>query len=337
HRVANARKAYSGMYQGLLDPAILARKAGDEKLLRHEFNAGSAKEKKATDPWQRIADAEKALAKFYKEYALIELGDAFDTELFRIARQLVRLAAELPKPSEKRLREYRDSNLESLKFQLFSRAPLSRPLARARLAGSLTFLAEKLGGEHPLVVKILAGKAPAARAEELIAGTKLTDPAERKRLAEGGAKAVAASKDALVVLARLTDADARKLRSRHEAEVEEPERQAYAQIAKARFDLKGTQLPPDATFTLRLAFGVVKGYRADGKDLSYTTNFGGAFERADRLGHKEPFDLPKRWRDNKAKLDLNTPFNFVSTADTIGGNSGSPVLNRAGEFVGINF
>jgi hypothetical protein len=336
HRVANARKAYAGMYQGLLDPAILARKAADEKLLRREFRAGS-KENKAADPWQRIADAEKALAQFHQEYALIELRDAFDTELFRFARQLVRLAAELPKPSEKRLREYRDSNLESLKFQLFSKAPLSRPLARARLASSFTFLAEKLGGEHPLVVKILAGKAPAARAEELIAGTNLTDPAERKRLAEGGAKAVAASKDAVIVLARRIDADARKLRSRHEAEVEEPERQAYAQIARARFDLKGTQLPPDATFTLRLAFGVVKGYRVEGKDLLYTTTFGGAFERAERLGHKEPFELPRRWRDNKAKLDLNTPFNFVSTADTIGGNSGSPVLNRAGEFVGINF
>jgi hypothetical protein len=336
-RVANARKAYAGMYQGLLDPAILARKAEEELALRKSFQADRDRDRKSSDPWQGVAKAQKALAGFHKEYALLELGDAFDTELFRNARHLVRLAAEIRKPSEKRLREYRDSNLESLKFQLFSRSPLDLHLAQMKLAGSLTFLAEKLGGEHPLVVKVLAGKSPAARAEELIKGTKLADPAERKRLAKGDQKTLEQSRDPLIVLARLIDSDARRLRARYESEVEEPERQAYSLIGRARFRLKGTAVPPDATFTLRLAFGVVKGYRVDGKDLLYATTFGGAFERADKGGHREPFELPRRWRDNKTKLDLKTPFNFVSTADTIGGNSGSPVLNRAGEFVGINF
>jgi len=130
------------------------------------------------------------------------------------------------------------------------------------------------------------------------------------------------------------DEDARALRKRHDDQVEEVERQANAQIARSRFDVLGTAIAPDATFTLRLAFGVVKGYRADGLELPFTTTFGGAFARADKQGHREPFVLPKRWLESKNKLDLDTPFNFVSTADTIGGNSGSPVLNRKGELVG---
>jgi hypothetical protein len=336
-RVANARKAFAGMYQGLLDPAILARKEREEAVLMDWVRADPVRQKVVGDPWQQIAAAEKVLAGFEKEYELIELGHAFDTELFRFARHLVRLADELPRPNPRRLREYRDSNLDSLKLQLFSRAPIARPLAQVKLAGSLTFLAENLGGDHPLVVNILAGKPPAARAQELIDGSRLTDPAERQRLYQGAQNAIRQSTDALIVVARAIDSEARQLRRRFETEVEEPERQAYARIARVRFERQGTGVPPDATFTLRLAFGVVKGYRVDGQDQPHTTTFGGAFERAQKQSYREPFALPPRWRGNRARLDLATPFNFVSTADTIGGNSGSPVLNRAGEFVGINF
>jgi hypothetical protein len=337
HRVANARKAFAGMYQGLLDPAILARKAADERELRAKVAADPVKQKAYGEAWTRIADAAGALAGFEREYALLELGDAFDSQLFRIARHLVRLAAEKPRPSADRLREYRDSNLESLFFQLFSPAPIYPELERARLAGSLTFLAENLGGDHPLVVKVLAGKSPAARATELVAGTKLFDPALRRKLADGGQPAIDEASDAMIRLAQAIDPVARAVRKRYENEVEEVERQAYAQIARARFELYGTGIAPDATFTLRLAFGVVKGYAVDGADLPFATTFGGAFERAERQGHREPFVLPRRWQEGKGKLDLATPFNFVSTADTIGGNSGSPVLNRAGELVGVNF
>ncbi|HEX5270755.1 MAG TPA: S46 family peptidase, partial [Gemmataceae bacterium] len=269
--------------------------------------------------------------------SLLERGDAFYSELFHIARHLVRMPIELKKPNADRLREYRDSNLESLKFQLFSPAPIHPELERAKLAASLTFLAEQLGGGHPLVEKILAGKNPANRAAELVAGTKLADPAERKKLSEGGTAAVEGSDDAMIRLARLIDDEARKLRKRYEDEVEEPERQAYAKIAEARFKVYGRNIAPDATFTLRLAFGVVKGYEVDGERLLYATTFRSAFARAEKQGYRPPFDLPARWRDGKDKLDLDTPFNFVSTADTIGGNSGSPVLNRAGELVGLNF
>jgi hypothetical protein len=343
HRVANARKAFSGQLQGLLDPKILEQKAESEWNL---INASVPKEGARPvvdpktllpDPWNTIAQIQTKLAPMEKELGLLETGYAFFSELFTIARHCVRLGDELPKKSSERLREYRDSNLESLKFQLYSPAPLYPELERAKLTASLTFLAENLGGEHPTVKLVLAGKNPASRADELVGGTRLFDPAERKRLVEGGREAIEASKDPLILLARAVDAESRKLRLRFETEVEEPERQAYAALANLRFKAYGDTVAPDATFTLRLAFGVVKGYEVGGEKLRFHTTFGDAFDKSAALGGTEPFDLPKRWLEGKEKLDLSTPFNFVSTADTIGGNSGSPVLNRAGELVGINF
>jgi hypothetical protein len=341
HRVANARKAFSGQYQGLLDSKVIATKEADEHALMKPvirvLSPFSPEDPFPSIPWSRIAKAQKALATFEKEYSLLETGHAFYSELFTIARHCARMADELPKKSADRLREYRDSNLDSLRFQLFSPAPIYRELERAKLTASLTFLAENLGGDHPTVKLVLAGKNPANRADELVGGTKVLDVAERKRLVDGGKSAVDASTEPMIVLAKAIDAEARRLRKRYEEEVEEPERQAYAEIAKFRFEAFGRSVAPDATFTLRLAFGTVQGYEVGGETLPFHTTFGGAFEKSAKLGGKEPFDLPKRWLDGKSKLDLATPFDFVSTADTIGGNSGSPVLNRAGELVGINF
>jgi hypothetical protein len=333
HRVANARKAFAGMYQGLLDPAVLQRKLEDERKLQDAMS--TADELQTLIAWRTVADAQTKLAAFERDYYLLERGDAFFAELFTIARHLVRLTAELEKPSTERLREYRDSNLESLKFQLFSPAPIHAELEKAKLAASLTFLAENLGGDHPLVRQILSGLPPARRAADLVGASKLADPAFRKQLADGGSKAIAESTDPMIRLALFINPESRKLRKRYEDEIEEVERQAYAQIAKARFARYGRSLAPDATFTLRLAFGVVKGYRDESGAVPYVTTFGGALARAEKQGHKPPFELPPRWR--QAKLDPDIPFNFCSTADTIGGNSGSPVLNRAGELVGINF
>jgi hypothetical protein len=346
HRVANARKAQSGQYQGLLDPKILGQKADAEKQFR--LTTRLAQPQMDIPPpdevgmaFDRVAEIQQTLAPFERDYSLLERDDAFYhgffSELFTIALHLVRMSVELKKPNADRLREYRESNLESLRFRVFSPAPIHAELERARLTASLTFLAEQRGGGDSLVEKVLAGKNPANRAAELVAGTKLADPAERRKLADGGVEAIESSQDTMIRLARLVDDEARRLRKRYEEQVEEPERQAYAKLAEGRFKTYGRGIAPDATFTLRLAFGVVKGYEVDGEKLPFQTTFGSAFERADKQGHRPPFEMPKRWRDGKAKLDPATPFNFVSTADTIGGNSGSPVLNRAGELVGLNF
>lgn len=341
HRFANARKAFSGQYQGLLDPLLMRAKQSAEsrflELIRKQDNPKMAGALAYQQAVARIASVQNTYASFEREHNLLETGHALSSELFVIARHIVRLTTEVAKPNSERLREYRDSNLESLKFQLFSTAPLYVDLERTKLLQSLCFMSEQLGAEHSLVQKVLSGKSPVKLVEDLFADTKLADPLERKKLVEGGAKAVDDSRDPLIVFARGIDRETRQLRKRFEEEIEEPERQAYGELAKLRFKVLGRTVAPDATFTLRLAFGVVKGYRVDGIDLPFFTTFGALFEKAEKLENREPFNLPKRWIEGKAKTDAAAPFNFVSTADTIGGNSGSPILNRQGEFVGINF
>src|SRR5262249_27673070 len=244
---------------------------------------------------------------------------AFNSELFTIARTLVRAAEERPKPNGDRLREFTDSNKASLELQLFSDEPLYEDYEILKLADSLTWLAEQLDDENELVKKVLAGKSPQERAVQLVKGTKLKDVEVRKKLYEGGAKEVDASKDPMIELARLVDKDARDVRKIFETQVDEVKRQAYAQIAKAKFATEGTGTYPDATFTLRLAFGVVKGYEESGKQIPAITDFAGLYQRSAEHHDKPPFDLPPLWVKAKDRLNLKTAFNFVCTADIIGG------------------
>jgi hypothetical protein len=334
--VQNSRKARQGGLAGLMDPQLMAKKKAAEK----ELQAAVEKDPKLKDVqgvWARIAEVQKVRAANIKPYTMLEGGAGFSSSLFGIARTLLRWSEEKGKPNGERLRELRDSGLESLKLQLFSEEPIYDNFERVRLTDSLTFLAEQLGYDSELVQKVLAGKSPGERAYELISGTKLKDVATRKKLFEGGAAAIEAAHDPMIALAKLVDPEARRLRKIMETQVEEPQRQGYAQIARAKYAVEGDKTYPDATFTLRLAFGTVKGYEEDGKHIPFETTFNGLYERSKEHDDKPPFDLPKRWVERKAKLNLQTPFNFVCTADIIGGNSGSPVINRDAELVGIIF
>ncbi len=332
----NSRKARLGGLAGLQDPAIMEAKRKIQRSLRQAVD-NDPKLRDSRDAWDQVDAALAAWTQIYADHELYERGTAFNTELFPIARMLVRLADESTKPNAERLREYAEAGLDSLKQQLFSEAPIFPDLETLKLTDSLGYLMERAGAENAFVKQIMANSSPAQRASELISGSKLSDVAVRKKLFEGGRSAIEGSDDPMIALARLIDGPARKLRKTFEDKVEEPLRQAYAKIAKARFAIEGDTTYPDATFTLRLAFGQVKGYEDQGQKLPPWTTIGGAYKHAANHGNVPPFELPPRWIKDKEKLDLETPFNFVSTADIIGGNSGSPVVNRAGEVVGIIF
>lgn len=335
--ITNSRKARLGMLAGLQDPVLMNKKRADEKALQDAVMKDPKLKQECGTAWDDVAATLKIYREIYDRYVLLESHTAFNTKLFTIARTILRLTEETAKPNSERLREYRESNLDSLKQQLFSAAPIYDNMETVELADSLSMFETRLGADNELVQKVLGGKSPRERASELIRATKLKDVAFRKKLAEGGREAVAASHDPMIELARLVDPPAREVRKTYEEKVEEALRQAYAKIAKARFAVYGTDEYPDATFTLRLAFGQVKGYPEDGKQVPPWTTLGGTFEHAAAHGNVFPFNLPKTWIERKDKLNSSTPFNFVSTADIIGGNSGSPVVNRAGELVGIIF
>jgi len=288
--------------------------------------------------YDRIEAATKVLAGQAVRSALFEGGRGFDCESFRIARALLRAGDELPKPNGGRLHEFSDANKPSLELGLFSPQPIYTDFETLNLADSLTWLATEAGADDPLVRQALAGKSPRDRAAELVSSTKVRDVAFRKRLYQGGASAVAGASDPMIEFARLVDPESRRLRKVSE-EQDEIKHQAHAAIARARNALLGAGglQYPDATGTLRLSFGTVKGYEENGREISPFTTLGGLYRRAAGMGGRPPFDLTPRWSKSRGRLHPDTPFNFVSTCDIIGGNSGSPVVNRAGEFVGIIF
>ncbi len=333
--IQNTRKARDGEVAALQDPRFMgARQAAEDN-----FKARLAARPDcaaALAAYSRIAIAQGITSRTYPRYRYLELGSGFFSDTFAIARELLRAGDERAKPNGDRLKEYADARREELELELFSDKPIYADYEIVKLADSLTDLAARLGFGDPTVQKVLAGKSPRDRAAELILHTQVRDVSFRHRLYDGGAAAVAAAPDPMIELARSIDDEARALRKTVEAQ-DEVKRQAQAVIGRARFALDGTSSYPDATFTLRLSYGTVKGYEENGAPVAPITDFAGLYRRSDDHHGREPFNLPPRWIARKAELDLSTPLNFVTTCDIIGGNSGSPTVNRAGEFVGIIF
>ena len=327
--IQNARKAYTGMLAGLQNPATIATKQADQDQLLQKVNA-DPKLSELASAWKDIAEVQ-----LEKQQMLIQTV-SLRSGMFSLAMELVLLAAEDQKKNEERLREYSDSGRESLLQELTSSAPIYRDLEQVKLADELSRLIELRGAEDELIVQILAGKGPRARAVELLAGSKLDEVPERQKLIDGGINAVNASADKMIELAQILQPEYRRIRAINE-QLQERERQAYAKITRAVSEVEGTGGYPDATFTLRLAYGAVKGYEEDGQQIAPTTNFAGAYEHAASHEGQTDFDLPKSWMDAKDKVNLETQLNFVCTADIIGGNSGSPVVNRDGQLVGLIF
>ncbi|MGB7719135.1 MAG: S46 family peptidase [Bryobacteraceae bacterium] len=329
----NSLKLSEGRYKGLLDAAIMAKQHKEEE----EFQAqvmGNAQWKAAYGgAWDAIAATEKKEAARFQEQLFRTVNSQFAT----IAMTLVQYVAEVKKPDGERLEGYHESQLDSLKYRMFSPAPLYPAFEIARLAGSLENSLAELGPNDPYLKIVLDGRTPREAAAALVDGTKLADPALRRKLVDGGEAAVAASDDPMIVLARRLDPMRRESIKWSEDNVSSVLQRAGEQLGKARFAVYGKSAYPDATFTLRLSYGQVQGYPMNGTKAPYKTTFYGLYNQALGFDLQGPFALPSRYTEGRGKLDLATPLDFVTTNDVVGGNSGSPVINAKAEIVGLVF
>ncbi len=336
--VENSIKSMEGQLAGLENSVLMDRKRAAERALRTAVERDAALRAAYGSAWSDVSRARGQLTEFMAEQSLIESGGGFASHLFSTARAIVRLVSERAKPDAERLPEFSDSRLPLIERKILSLAPIYVGVEKVKLADSLDLLASLLGAEHPVVMTVLDGRSPEARAAALVEGSRLADVSIRKALLDGGPEAIARSTDAMIVLARAIDGPARAIRKRYDDTVVSVERDAYARIAQALFAVEGTRAYPDATFSLRLSYGQVAGYRGgDGGFVRPFTTLEGLFARAAAHHGEAPYHLPQRWRDRKGRLDPTTPFNLVTTNDIVGGNSGSPVVNRRGEVVGLVF
>jgi len=342
----NSYKGLRGRLEALTDPKFLPAKMAAEEKLRAAVKKKPALDKSAGKAWNDLAAALEEFRPHRKEFAFAEGASSATpgglpawfsgSRIMRYAKLLVRAAAELPKPDADRLREWGDAKLPAVQQALASTAPVGKHFEIVKLTFGLTKLREQLGTSSLYVKKVLGPKAPAELAAELVNGSKLDDPAVRKALFEGGQAAIDASTDPAIVLVREVDAPARAMRKWVEDDILAKQNAATEAIARARFALEGTKVYPDATFTLRLSYGAVKGWTQNGHTVTPFTDFAGAF--AHQTG-RDPFQLPASWNSAQAagRIDEAVPFDFASDNDIIGGNSGSPVFNQNQEIVGLVF
>lgn len=333
----NSLKSWRGQLEGLKGPEIMPSKTTAEAALRASVAAKPDLQTRYGNAWTTVETARHALPAYNLERVLFEGGLAVFSDYFGYARTLVRWSAESAKPNGERLPEYTDARKPQIAKQLASDAPIYPGVEKARLTAALEFAVDKLGDARPLLAQILDGKSPQERATELAGATKLGDAATRMALFTGGAAAVAASTDPFIRLARVMEPRARDLRTKYDNEVLGAERDAYAKIAQAVFALKGDAAYPDGTFTLRLSYGQVKGYDENGQTVAPFTELRGLYVRGDQHGLKPPYKYPDSWAKARGTLNLTTPYDFVTTNDIVGGNSGSPIVNVKGELVGLVF
>ncbi len=326
----NWLKAMNGVYKSLREPELMAAKTEEEARLRKSFVAAAGQ----PDPWTRIEVATAKQARDARSRWVVGYG--YRT-LFGVGGQIVELANEATLEEAERLPEYRASRVPGIVHRLSADRPYYKDLEIARLAGLWQEAIDVLGKDDPFVVRVLGDRTPLAAATAMVEGSRLDQVAERRKLLDGGKAAVTASTDPLIVLARDVYPMRRRLEKAYEVEVETPTLQAGDELEKIRFQLYGKDAYPDATFSLRLSFGKVDGYDADGMLVPFQTNFAGLYARSFAFGGRSPFDLPARWLEKQRDLDLATPLNFVSTIDIIGGSSGSPVVDRNGDLVGLIF
>jgi hypothetical protein len=330
----NSIKRLESQQAGLLNARLMGKKEAEEKALLAAIAAKPEWQQAYAPAWTQVATAYSALPKYAKRLAFSNLSPS---RLGSLASTLVRYAEEIRKPNASRYDEFRDARLDALKVNLFSPAPIYTDMEEAALAAWLEEAEKTLGKDDPFIRAALNNSTPAEVAKQLISGTKLMDVAVRKSLFEGGADAITKSDDPLIVVARRIEPVYRELRAWNEANILSVDTSAGQKIAAARFAVYGKNIHPDATFTLRLSYGRALGYSEGTTLVPFKTTFYGLYDRAESFGEKPPYDLPARYKEGRNKFDLSTPFNFVYTADTIGGNSGSPVINRNAEVVGLNF
>ncbi len=330
----NGLKVFSGELDALQSHELMARKRADEASLQAYVAADPMLKSEAGGAWKAIEKAQMVYREIFNEFDAIEGGRGFNSRYFGLARALVRGSEERTKPNGDRLPEFSSARLPLVERQVFSPAPIYPDFEKIKLEFSLTKLRELLGTDDPFVVQVLGKESPEQVAKRLIDGTKLGDPVFRKTLWEGSRDAIEASTDPFLKLVRDIDTHARAIRKRYENEVTAVEQKSAELIAKARFAQLGTKVYPDATNTLRLSFGAVQGWQERGKPVAPFTNFAGAFNRHTGA---EPYALPDSWLAAKGKINLAQNYNFVTTNDIIGGNSGSPMINRNAEIVGLAF
>ncbi len=329
----NSLKAREGQYQGLLSKSVMDKKAAEEREFQAKVMANPQWKAAYGNAWDEIAAAEKKSLTRLNEDAYRDLGSS----LANLATTIVEYVAEVRKPDGERLPGFHDAQLDSLRMRLFSPAPVYPQMQIALMAGALEWDRSGAAANDPFLKLVLGGRTPHEVAEALVNGTKMADPAFRRKLVEGGEAAVAASDDPLIVLARKLDPMRRELIKWNQENVQSVEQRAGEQLGKARFAVYGKSTYPDATFTLRLSYGEVKGYPMNGTKAPYKTTLYGLYDRSLGFDSKGDFALPERYVKDCDKLDLATPVDFVTTNDIIGGNSGSPVINRNGEIVGLIF